>query len=140
MSEFLQHLVNTLILGGTYALLGIGLTLIFGIMNVVNFTHGVLYTFGAYMMFLVTQQLGVNFFLALPIAAGIQMLIRELRVELPGEAAPQDEAKKLDERATKVYEKLSEGASAAEASVVADDVAHIVKRTETKKPEARPTD
>jgi branched-chain amino acid transport system permease protein len=68
VSEFLQHLVNTLILGGTYALLGIGLTLIFGIMNVVNFTHGVLYTFGAYMMFLVTQQLGVNFFLALPIA------------------------------------------------------------------------
>ena len=42
MGEFLQHLVNMLVLGGTYALLGIGLTLIFGIMNVVNFTHGVL--------------------------------------------------------------------------------------------------
>ena len=36
-------------LGGTYALLGIGLTLIFGIMRVVNFTHGELYAFGAYM-------------------------------------------------------------------------------------------
>ena len=57
-----------LVLGGTYALLGIGLTLIFGIMNVVNFTHGVLYTFGAYMMFIVVQQLGMNFFLALPVA------------------------------------------------------------------------
>ena len=57
-----------LILGGTYALLGIGLTLIFGIMNVVNFTHGVLYTFGAYMMFIVVNQLGMNFFLALPVA------------------------------------------------------------------------
>ena len=68
MSEFLQHLVNMLVLGGTYALLGIGLTLIFGIMNVVNFTHGVLYTFGAYMMFIVVQQLGLNFFLALPVA------------------------------------------------------------------------
>ncbi len=44
---------NTLILGGTYALLGIGLTLIFGIMRVVNFTHGELYTFGAYFVFLV---------------------------------------------------------------------------------------
>jgi branched-chain amino acid transport system permease protein len=68
LSEFLQHLVNTLVLGGTYALLGIGLTLIFGIMNVVNFTHGVLYTFGAYIMFIVVHQLGVNFFLALPLA------------------------------------------------------------------------
>ena len=57
-----------LVLGGTYALLGIGLTLIFGIMNVVNFTHGVLYTFGAYIMFIVVQQIGLNFFLALPVA------------------------------------------------------------------------
>jgi len=78
MSEFLQHLVNTLILGGTYALLGIGLTLIFGIMNVVNFTHGVLYTFGAYMMFLITQQLGVNFFLALPLAVACGWLLGAL--------------------------------------------------------------
>jgi branched-chain amino acid transport system permease protein len=68
LSELLQHLVNTLILGGTYALLGIGLTLIFGVMNVVNFTHGVLYTFGAYMMFMLVQQWSVNFFLALPLA------------------------------------------------------------------------
>jgi len=57
-----------LVLGGTYALLGIGLTLIFGIMNVVNFTHGVLYTLGAYVMFIVVQELGLNFFLALPVA------------------------------------------------------------------------
>ena len=68
MSEYLQHLINMLVLGGTYALLGIGLTLIFGIMNVVNFTHGVLYTFGAYIMFIVVHQLGINFFLALPLA------------------------------------------------------------------------
>ncbi|MCH7795223.1 MAG: branched-chain amino acid ABC transporter permease, partial [Proteobacteria bacterium] len=51
MDRFLQHLLNALMLGGTYALLGIGLTMIFGIMRVVNFTHGELYTFGAYMVF-----------------------------------------------------------------------------------------
>ena len=51
VDQFLQHLVNALILGGTYALLGIGLTLIFGIMRVVNFTHGELYAFGAYMVY-----------------------------------------------------------------------------------------
>ena len=68
MTEFLQHLVNTLILGGTYALLGIGLTLIFGIMRVVNFTHGELYAFGAYFVYLVAVALGLNFFLALLVA------------------------------------------------------------------------
>ena len=75
MSEFLQHLINMLVLGGTYALLGIGLTLIFGIMNVVNFTHGVLYTFGAYIMFIVVHQLGINFFLALPLAVAAGWLL-----------------------------------------------------------------
>ncbi|MEA2925999.1 MAG: branched-chain amino acid transport system permease protein [Alphaproteobacteria bacterium] len=65
MDEFLQHLVNALILGSTYALLGIGLTLIFGIMRVVNFTHGELYALGAYAVFFLEVSLGVNFFLAL---------------------------------------------------------------------------
>ena len=68
MGHLLPHLVNTLILGGTYALLGIGLTLIFGIMRVVNFTHGELYSFGAYAVFLVAMVLGLNFFLALALA------------------------------------------------------------------------
>ena len=68
MDQLLQHGLNALILGGTYALLGIGLTLIFGIMRVVNFTHGELYSFGAYMMFMWVMFAGVNFFLALVLA------------------------------------------------------------------------
>ena len=68
MAEFLQHCLNALILGGTYALLGIGLTLIFGIMKVVNFTHGELYTFGAYMAFFFVMVLGVNFFVGIAAA------------------------------------------------------------------------
>jgi branched-chain amino acid transport system permease protein len=68
LDQFLQHLLNALILGGTYALLGIGLTLIFGIMRVVNFTHGELYAFGAYMAYFFVMVLGVNFFLALVLA------------------------------------------------------------------------
>jgi branched-chain amino acid transport system permease protein len=60
-------------MGGTYALLGIGLTLIFGIMRIVNFTHGELYTFGAYMMYLFAVVLGMNFYasIAFAIVAGI---------------------------------------------------------------------
>jgi branched-chain amino acid transport system permease protein len=68
LDEFLQHVLNAIILGGTYALLGIGLTLIFGIMRVVNFTHGELYAFGAYCMYALVMMWGVNFFLALPLA------------------------------------------------------------------------
>jgi branched-chain amino acid transport system permease protein len=65
VDQFLQHLLNAVMLGGTYALLGIGLTLIFGIMRVVNFAHGELYAFGAYTVYLVAAALGLNFFLGL---------------------------------------------------------------------------
>jgi branched-chain amino acid transport system permease protein len=71
MDQLLQHGLNALMLGGTYALLGIGLTLIFGIMKVVNFTHGELYAFGAYMMYATVMLLGVNFFVALPLAIAL---------------------------------------------------------------------
>ncbi len=64
MDALLQHLVNGLVLGGTYALLGIGLTLIFGLMNLVNFAHGEFYTLGAYTTFAALTLAGSNFFLA----------------------------------------------------------------------------
>jgi len=62
-------------LGSTYALLGIGLTLIFGIMKVVNFTHGELYAFGAYMMYALVMLAGVNFLVALPLAIALGVLL-----------------------------------------------------------------
>ena len=71
MDQFLQHLVNGLVLGATYALLGIGLTLIFGIMRVVNFAHGELYALGAYMAFAVVTISKLNFFYALIIAGAV---------------------------------------------------------------------
>jgi branched-chain amino acid transport system permease protein len=69
VDQILQHVLNGVVLGGTYALLGIGLTLIFGIMRVVNFTHGELYAFGAYLAYLFVALLHVNFFLAIAVAA-----------------------------------------------------------------------
>lgn len=78
MDQLAQHIINALILGGTYALLGIGLTLIFGIMRVVNFTHGELYTFGAYMMFAYVMLLGLNFFAAIAVAIFLGMALGAL--------------------------------------------------------------
>src|SRR5262245_22682208 len=71
MDQLLQHLVNAMMLGSTYALLGIGLTMIFGIMGVVNFAHGELYTFGAYMMFLFVMLLKIDFFVSLFLAIAL---------------------------------------------------------------------
>jgi branched-chain amino acid transport system permease protein len=78
VDQFLQHLVNAVILGGTYALLGIGLTLIFGIMRVVNFAHGELYAFGAYTVYLVAAALGLDFFLGLAVAVAAGALLGAL--------------------------------------------------------------
>ncbi|MBV9428200.1 MAG: branched-chain amino acid ABC transporter permease, partial [Bradyrhizobiaceae bacterium] len=69
MEQILQHGLNGVVLGGTYALLGIGLTLIFGIMRVVNFTHGELYAFGAYLTYFFVARLQLDFFLAIALAA-----------------------------------------------------------------------
>ncbi len=88
MEALLQHLVNGLVLGGTYALLGIGLTLIFGLMNVVNFAHGEFYTLGAYATFAALAVAGLPFAGALgtAIAGGVvlgalteRVLLRPLR-------------------------------------------------------------
>ncbi|HET9620476.1 MAG TPA: AI-2E family transporter [Kofleriaceae bacterium] len=68
--------------------------------------------------------------LSLPIAAGLQMLIRELHVDLPGEATADGTARKLDEQATAVYEHLTEGFAAVDAASIAEDLATMVKRTE----------
>lgn len=82
--------MNGLVLGGTYALLGIGLTLIFGLMNVVNFAHGEFYTLGAYATFAAAALASVNFFVALGLALVVgalagalteRVLLRPLRGE-----------------------------------------------------------
>src|SRR5437879_10242767 len=78
MAELLQHLVNGLVLGGTYALLGIGLTLIFGLMNVVNFAHGEFYTLGAYATFAALDLARVHFFVAVLAAIACGTGVRAL--------------------------------------------------------------
>jgi branched-chain amino acid transport system permease protein len=90
LDQLLQHLLNGLLLGATYSLLGVGLTLVFGLMNVVNFAHGEFYTLGAYVVFAALEGASVNFFLAIPLAVLIgaaagavceRCLLRPLRGE-----------------------------------------------------------
>jgi branched-chain amino acid transport system permease protein len=64
LAELTQHVVNGLVIGGGYALMGIGLTLIFGIMRVVNFAHGEFYMLGAFLLFTLFSRFGVDFLVA----------------------------------------------------------------------------
>ncbi|CAN5663496.1 AI-2E family transporter [soil metagenome] len=72
----------------------------------------------------------VGALLSLPIAAGLAMVMKELRFDLPGETVDHDRIRRLDEQAIRVYEELTENIPAAEAGVIADDLANIVKRSE----------
>ncbi len=64
----LGQLVLGLINGSFYALLSLGLAVIFGILRVVNFAHGAQYTLGAFVAYLLLTVLGVNFWFALVLA------------------------------------------------------------------------
>lgn len=68
--------------------------------------------------------------LALPIAAGLQMVVRELRVELPGEEELDEAVRARDERAEQVYEQLSAGEPVEKAAAIAGQLAQKLKQTE----------
>ena len=62
--QMLLGLIN----GAFYAVLSLGLALIFGLLNVINFTHGAQYMLGAYVAWLLLNFLGINYWLALVLA------------------------------------------------------------------------
>jgi branched-chain amino acid transport system permease protein len=67
------QLLLGLINGSFYALLSLGLAVIFGMLNIINFAHGAQYMMGAFVAFLALQLLGLNYWFALivsPIVVG----------------------------------------------------------------------
>lgn len=67
MTTFLQVLMTGILTGGVYALVGIGLSLIFGVMRIVNFAHGEFVALGMYASLLLFQSLGIDPYLAIPL-------------------------------------------------------------------------
>jgi branched-chain amino acid transport system permease protein len=55
---FVEFLLNGLVLGALYVLMALGLSIIFGMIGVINFAHGALFTLGAYAAFQVKDALG----------------------------------------------------------------------------------
>ena len=62
------QLLLGLINGSFYALLSLELAVIFGMLNIINFTHGAQYMMGAFAAYLLLQNFGVNYWAALVVA------------------------------------------------------------------------
>lgn len=67
-STALQLLAFAVLLGGIYGLVALGLTMIFGVMDVINFAHGALMVVGMYTVWWLTNEGGLNPFLTIPVA------------------------------------------------------------------------
>jgi len=75
-AQLLLGLIN----GSFYALLSLGLAVIFGMLNIINFTHGAQYMMGAFVAYMLLQYLGVNYWAALvivPILVGLTGILIE---------------------------------------------------------------
>ena len=72
---WLDTIVQGILLGGLYALFAAGLSLVFGIMRLVNLAHGDLIVFGAYLILILISLLGISPFLAALIAAPLMFLV-----------------------------------------------------------------
>jgi branched-chain amino acid transport system permease protein len=68
LQAFLGQLLLGLVNGSFYAMLSLGLAVIFGLLGIVNFAHGALYMIGAYVAFVAFDRFGINYWFALIIA------------------------------------------------------------------------
>ncbi|MCP4575521.1 MAG: branched-chain amino acid ABC transporter permease [Deltaproteobacteria bacterium] len=61
-SLFLQQLVNGITLGGVYALIAVGYTMVYGVIQLINFAHGEIYMLGGFLAYTLVAVLGMPFF------------------------------------------------------------------------------
>jgi branched-chain amino acid transport system permease protein len=75
MTEFFQQTINGLVIGSGYVLIALGLTLIFGMLNMLNFAHGDLLMAGAFVAVGLVSGLGLPYLIAIPVSIVIVALI-----------------------------------------------------------------
>jgi branched-chain amino acid transport system permease protein len=74
MSILVQSLISGILIGGVYALIGIGLTIIFGVMRVINFAHGELLMLGMYGTYFLFSQFHIDPFVSIVITMPLMFL------------------------------------------------------------------
>ena len=95
MEIFLQSLISGILIGGVYALIGIGLTIIFGVMRVINFAHGDLLMLGMYATFFLFTLFHVDPFVSivitLPLMFAFGALLQKVVINRILGALPQNQ-------------------------------------------------
>src|ERR1035437_5218629 len=81
-SVLLQAIISGILVGGVYALIGIGLTIIFGVMRVINFAHGDIMMVGMYMTYFLFTLAGIDPFVSVVITMPLMFLFGALIHEL----------------------------------------------------------
>jgi branched-chain amino acid transport system permease protein len=80
--SLLQAVLNGLLTGALYALIGMGMALIFGVMRIVNFAHGAFLMLAMYLTYVLFDRLGVNPYLGFLAAAGLLFVVGVASYEL----------------------------------------------------------
>lgn len=82
LALFLQHLANGISLGSLYALVAIGYTMVYGILRLINFAHGNIFTAGAYLAFvgvaLLQLSWGAAYVMAIVLTAALGVLVERV--------------------------------------------------------------
>jgi branched-chain amino acid transport system permease protein len=68
MQFFLQNLVNGILVGGIYAVVALGFSLVWGIMNIINLAHGAYVMMGAYIAYVLFSTFHIDPFVSIPLA------------------------------------------------------------------------
>jgi len=82
MTIFMQSLVSGILVGGVYALIGIGMTIIFGVMRVINFAHGDLLMLGMYGTFYLFTLFNIDPFVSIAFIIPLMFLFGGLLQKL----------------------------------------------------------
>ena len=89
MNEFLQQLINGLAVGGIYALVALGYTMVYGVLKLINFAHGDIFTIGAYLGMTLLVSGGLSGSMTPVLAVGLVVIIVFGLVALLGVALEQ---------------------------------------------------
>ncbi len=75
MSNFLRAVIDGVLTGSVYALMAAGLTLIFGVMEVINIAQGILVVLGAYLSYVLSVHFGIDLFAGLIITIPVMFVL-----------------------------------------------------------------
>ncbi|TJX15830.1 branched-chain amino acid ABC transporter permease [Tissierella creatinini] len=115
---FTQQLINGITVGGIYALIALGYSMVYGILRIVNFAHGDIFMMGTFLGLFFTQSLGMQFYIAFPLSAAATAFIG-IFVE------------KIAYRPIRIADKLAVLISALGVSIFLQNLAQIIWGTET---------